>query len=462
MSSGKLGHVLQGNWGQFSSSATYRQIFKGASVVGILGLTVAVAIAVRDLVIAASFGTGDAVDAFLIAFLLPNFIMFVLAGSFGAAVIPTYLHIRVQEGDEASQTVFSQVAFLGLVLLIVVSLLATFLGPMLLSVVASGFGPDKLHLTQQLYYMFVPLIVIGGLATMYSSALNANEHFAPAAVAPILVPLASIVAMLAMGGVWGIYALALGTVMGFVLQLLAVAGALRKRGLTWAPRWCGMDANTRIMIEQYLPMVIGVAALGGTLFVDQAMAASLGAGSVAALAYGNKLAALIVILGVGVAKTAVFPHFSRAVAAHAWNEIWKSLKICTTLILAVTVPLTVLLFLFSTPLAELLFERGAFQSQDSQLVGRVQAVYLLQIPFQVLANFLSTLLSALRANHILMRVWIISLLLNIVLNYVFMSFLGVTGIALASTVVYGVICSWFAVVSYRTIQRYRNGMDESP
>jgi putative peptidoglycan lipid II flippase len=451
MSSGKLGHLLQSGWGQFAANAGYRRIVRGASIVGILSLAVATATAVRDLVIAAWFGTGDVVDAFLIAFLLPNFVMFVLAGSFAAAVIPTYLQIRVMEGDDASRSAFSQVMFLGLVLLGVVSILAVLLGPALLAVIASGFGPEKLDLTRQLYYAFVPLIVIGGLATMFCAALNANEHFAPAAFAPALVPLTALLALLALGSVWGIYALALGVILGFGLQLLVVVMALRKRALPAMPRWRGWDPSTRTMVDQYVPMVIGVAALGGTLFVDQAMAASLGAGSVAALAYGNKLAALMVVLGVGVAKTAVFPHFARAVAAQAWREIWTSLRVFTLLILAVTVPLTALLFIFSTPIAQLLFERGAFQSQDTALVGRIQAAYVLQIPFQVLANLLSTLLSSLRANHMLMRVWVTSLVLNVILNYLFMSLLGVTGIALASTVVYAVICAWFAVLVYRAI-----------
>src|SRR5947208_4612358 len=94
--------------------------------------------------------------------------------------------------------------------------------------------------------------------------------------------------------------------------------------------------------------------------VDQAMGSMLGHGSVSALTYGNKIAALILTIGTMALGTAVLPYFSQMVAAADWKTVRHTLKSYTGLILVVTLPITFLVVLFSKPLVALLFQRGNF------------------------------------------------------------------------------------------------------
>lgn len=404
--------------------------------VGTLTFLVKLAATAKELVVAHQFGTGDALDAFLIAFLLPSFMINVVAGSFNAALIPTYIQICECKGLEAAQRLFSNVVAWSIILLVAVSVLLALTASSILPILGSGFGPEKLALTHSLFLTLLPILVISGLATIWSAVLNAGQRFALAAVVPITTPILAVAILLLMGKVWGIYALAVGTVAGFVMEAVFLAWGLKRQRISLIPRWRAGDSAMRQVIKQYLPMIAGAFLMSGTGLVDQAMAAMLGPGSVCALSYGNKIVAFILGIGSIALGTAVLPHFSKMTANGDWNGVRHTLKTYTRLILLATVPLTLVFVYLSTPLVGLLFERGAFTAADTRLVGQVQALYLLQVPFYMLGILIVRVISSVKANYLLMQAASINFILNITLNYVLMRWLGVAGIALSTAIVY--------------------------
>jgi putative peptidoglycan lipid II flippase len=183
-------------------------------------------------------------------------------------------------------------------------------------------------------------------------------------------------------------------------------------------------------------MVAGAFLMCGTDLIDQSMAAMLGPGSVSALNYGNKIVAFMHGIGAFALSTAALPYFSRMVAVDDWTGVRNNLKIYTNMILWVTVPVTVIGCVLSEYMVMMLFERGAFSNQDTGLVGQIQRLYLLQVPFYMLSILTVRLISSLKANHVLMWGAAINLLLNVILNYVFMLWIGISGIALSTSAVY--------------------------
>jgi putative peptidoglycan lipid II flippase len=434
-----------------------RRIFRAAVVVGGLTLGVKLASLVKEVTVAASFGTADALDAFLIAFLLPSYLINVVGGSLNAALIPGYIQVRQAEGPAAAQRLFSgAVTFSGVLLLLATALLAA-LGPFLLPLLASGFAPDKLLLTERLFYLLLPAVAVSGLATNWESVLNAGERFGLTAFAPLMVPLTTTAALLAAGPAWGVYALVLGTVGGTLLQLSLLGLALRKQGLNLWPRWHGLDPALRRVIGQYLPMTAASALMSSTLLVDQSVAAMLAPGSVSVLSYGNKLIAPVLGIGTMALGTAVLPYFSKMVAAGDWAGLRHTLKTYSRLILLVTVPATAALVLLSGPLVQVLFRHGRFTDGDALAVSRVQAMYALQLPFYSLGILFVRLLSALRGNHILLGGTVISFVLNIVLDLALLRAFGIAGIALSTTLVYLVSCGFLGVMLRRRLQAVSEG-----
>jgi len=428
--------TLLGYWRKLTHGSVKRKIFGAATIIALLTLVTQLGSVAKELIVAAWFGTGDCLDAFLIAFLLPTFVINVVAGSFNAAFIPTFIHVTKERGPKAAQNLLSSILALSMGLLILVSLLIALLSPFYLPILGLGFSPDKLQLTKYLLLLLVPIIFFKGLSNIWAGVLNAGEHFALPAVAPIFVPLFAIVFILAGGKSWGIFALVSGTVIGFAVETLFIGYAIRQKGISLRPRFCSIDPDTRIVIGQYLSVVAGGLLMGSTELVDKAIASTLASGSVASLNYGNKVIVMVLGFAAMAIGTAVLPYFSRLIAEEGWDILRNTLYFYLRLIFLVTLPVVVLIYWFSEPLVHIIFQRGAFTVEDTDLVTSIQVFFCFQIPFYVAGIMLARLVSSLRANHILIWAASINITANVGFNILFIHVMGLKGIALSTSVVY--------------------------
>jgi len=278
--------------------------------------------------------------------------------------------------------------------------------------------------------------MLNGIVMFYSTVLNADKKFALASLVPAFVPVCAMLCLVIFYQSWGIYALAVGTVVGVILEVIVLAVFVSRRGLSLLPCWHGMDDNLKAVMNQYLPMVAGAFFMSSTNLVDSSMAAMLAPGSVASLNYGNKVVALILGLGTAALATAVLPHFSTMVAKADWDGIRHTLKTYSNIIMLLTIPVSIVLIFFSHEIIVVLFERGKFSANSTSIVANLQSCYALQIPFYTLGILGVRLLSAMRMNQVLMWVGILSFIVNLLGNYFFMKFWGVFGIALSTTTVY--------------------------
>lgn len=423
-------------WRAWRDATTNRRIFSAMMTVAVATVLVKVIAAAKEMVVAGYFGTDNVVDAFLIAFLLPTFAINVLARSFGSAMMPTYIRVRNNGSVATARKLFSSVMVLAIWFMVTTAVGLAILAPIVLPLLGSGFSVQTMELALSLFYWLLPVFIFSGACQIYAAAINADERFIMVALVPAITPVCSVVLLVLLAEQWGIYALAAGIVAGSIVEVLVLARVAAGRGLPLLPRWYGANNELRVVMRQYVPMVTAAFLMGGTVLVDQAMAAMLESGSVATLNYANKVVALILGVGSMALGTAVLPHFSRMVADGDWAGVRHTFRTYTRLILFISVPVTAVLFLFSESIIGILFERGAFSTEDTRLVGQVQAYYLLQVPFFMLGIMGVRLLSAVAKNQILMKISFVNLIVNIVANYVFMQHFGVVGIALSTALVY--------------------------
>ncbi len=440
-------HKARRNTGHKAS--TNRRIFSGMAVVAVMTLVVKLMAAAKELVIADYFGTGEMVDAFLFAYLLPAFAINVLSGSFSAAMMPTYIRTRDNQGEQAANSLFSSLMLIGVLFLLVAAGLLAAFAPTILSLLGSGFSEQTMLLTQTLFYWLLPVLVLTGIGQLLATIINAGERFATVALAPALTPICTVIALITLADEWGIFALAGGAVLGAGLELLVLIIAAVRKNIPVLPRWHGMTEELRTVIGQYTPMIAGAFLMSGTGLVDQSMAAMLEPGSVATLNYANKVVAMILSIGSMALGTAVLPHFSRLVGNEDWAGLRHTFKTYARLIVFISIPATALLFLFSQPIIQLLFERGAFTAADTQLVSQVQAYYLLQLPFYMLGILGVRLISAMTKNTVLMKISALNLVVNIIGNYVLVQYYGVAGIALSTALVYILSCAMICLYLFK-------------
>jgi putative peptidoglycan lipid II flippase len=409
------------SWGMLADTITVGGWTAVAKVAG----------AMKVILAARLFGAGDAMDAYLIAFLAPSFFIDVLSGPLDAALIPSLIEMREKRGASNEEALYSTVLAGAGAALLAAALLAAATSGWIVRVLGSSFAADKLSLTRQLLLPMLVVVPLSGLSCTWRALLNSHRRFAFAAAVPAVTPVVSIIALVTMGKQYGVMALVVGTVAGGTLEAVLGCVGAKRLGYPVVPRWSRITPTLRQVASQYAPLVAITLVMTGSALVDQGMAAGLGSGNVAVLSYGTRLLGVLIVIGPAAVGTAVLPHISTAAALSNPAAGSRSLRTYGLFIAGVIVPATAIVMYFSEPIIRLLFQQGAFSQAETHLVAGVQRAALLQLPLTVLLALEIRLTSAWKVNRLLYRVAALSVVLTFVLDVIFMRWLGVIGIALA-------------------------------
>lgn len=437
---------LSKSWREFADNSVNHQILSAVLIISVCSILVKAVAFSKEAIVAWKFGASNAVDAFLIAALVPDFIMNIVASPLNAALIPTYMQVREQESLKESKKLLSSALFWSLVLLGFATLFLVLASPIYLPWMTSGFSSDKLTLTFYLLYAILPLVLLSGIVVFYSAVLNAEEHFTLAALSPVLTPATTIVLLLMFGQSLSIFTLAIGLNIGAILEVILLGTTLYRRSILLRPKLSRLSPALRQVANRYPPSIMASLLMCSSGLVDQSMAAMLSPGSVAALNYASRVNSIpLVLISTGL-SAAAFTYFSKMIASNDWQGVHNSLISYLKLIFLVAVPSTLFLILLSEPIVRILFQRGQFTANETHLVAEILSAFALQIPFYVACILVTRLLISLNLQHILMWGSALNLLINISLNYLFIQWLGILGIALSTSFVY--IFSFFYVLFF--------------
>jgi putative peptidoglycan lipid II flippase len=417
-----------------AARSPHRRVLGDAVLVGALTTAAKLAGAAKVMATARYFGAGDLLDAFLIAFLLPSFVSDVVAGSFTPTLVPVLVRAQATEGPHAAQRLARLALGFSGGLMLAAALALALMGRWLLPLAGSSFSPEKLHLSYLLFLGLIVWLPMSACIATWRAVLNANRCFALAAIAPLASPVLLIVFLFAFAERWGVAILCGGTVAGVALECLVLALAVRRLGYPVTPlpgAWKAPELKT--LRDQYFPLAAGVVVSSMGIVVDQSVAGRLGPGQVSALSYGNNLTKVLLAIVASGLSTAVLPMFSRLAAAKDWTRLRHSALLYAGAATLFMVPITALLIAYSAPLVRILFEHGAFDRSAAQVVTEVQRFSLLQAPLSILVAVAGRLTVSLSANAVLLRMGIAALITNTTLDLILSRWLGVAGIALATS-----------------------------
>jgi len=396
---------------------------------------------IREQLVARYFGASDAVDAFVMASALPVFLITVVATSLASAHVPVAMALRAREGVKAAAELSAAVLTLLTAVLIACALALWLAAPAYIGWVATGFDAGKRRLAEQLLFLLLPMLVLGGVSAFLTAELNAAGRFAIPALAPALVPVMAGVGVYGLHSGFGIVALAYATDAGYVLQFLTLAWLLLREQGAVMPSLERRREDLWQVARNYLPLVGGAALMATTPLLDQAMASWLAPGSVALLSFGSVLTMFASGFGARVLGGPALSVFSVLVARADWARLGAEFGRAMKLAILVSLPISAVLALFSGPITALVFGGGAFTAATALEVAKVQQMLCLQIPWYVASILAVRLLSALGMNRQVFAIAAANVLLNALLNFLLMRWLGVAGIALATALVYGLSCA---------------------
>lgn len=417
------------------------QLVRSAGVIGIATMASRILGLIRDQVLAYFFGAGDAMDAFRIAFRLPNVLRDLFAeGALSAALVPT-LSRSVAAGDRAATwRLASNVINVLLLIAGIVSIAGIALAGPLVALYASGFRdvPGKIALTTRLTRVMFPFLAMVTTAAAMMAMLNALHRFFIPALSPAMFNVATIAcAVLAVPlarpvGVEPIVMIAVGTLIGGLGQILLQWPFLRREGFRYSVVLDMRDPWLREIGRLMVPGVAGLAAVQINLFVNSWLAAGLGTGAVSWLDYAFRLMYMpIGLFGISIA-TASLPAISGHAATRNDSGVRHAVSSGLRMMLMLNVPATLGLIVLATPIVRLIFERGQFTPADTAATAAALVCYAPGLMGYSAVKLVSPSYYALGNSRVPVVASAISIAFNVTLNLVLVRSLGHRGLALGT------------------------------
>jgi len=346
----------------------------------------------RDVVMAAVLGAGPIADAFFVAFRLPNHFRAIFAeGAFAAAFVPAYARTLEQDGKLAARSFADRLALAMIVLQAVLLVIALVYTPEVVRLLAPGLDASRFDLAVALTRITFPYLALITIESLIAGTLNANNRFASAAGAPVLLNLAMIgtltyAALFPTAG----HAAAWGVLIAGVLQLALVAGDAEKHGFGLRLKMPKLDEPTKKFLKALGPAIIGAGGVQLALFADTIIATYLPTGALSALYYADRIHQLpIGVVGIAVG-TVLLPEMARRLAAGDESGAASSQGKAIEFALLLAIPAAIASLVIPELIMRALFARGAFSSADAAAAGRTLAAYATGlVPFVLMRSFVA-------------------------------------------------------------------------
>ncbi len=416
-----------------------QKLIKSTAMVGGLTLISRILGFIRDIVIANLFGAGASMDAFLIAFKIPNFMRRLFAeGAFSQAFIPVLSEYKTQhEPAEVKQLVDHVAGNLGSVLLLV-TIVGILGAPLLVMIFAPGFyqQPEKYEMTVAMLEITFPYLLLIALTAFAGGVLNTYGRFAVPALTPVLLNICMIGAALWFTPFFDlpIMVLAWSVFLAGVLQLLFQLPFLARLGLLPRPRFQWQHEGVKKIYRLMLPAIFGVSVTQINLMVDTLMASFLVTGSVSWLYYSDRLMEFPVgVFGLALA-TVTLPNLSKTVAQGDLQAYSKMLDWSLRWVFLVVIPATFGMIALATPILSTLFHRGQFGEHDVIMTTRSLIAYTIGLLGFVAIKVLASGFYSRQDTRTPVKVAVIAMVTNIVLNLILIVPLQHAGLALSTAV----------------------------
>ena len=416
---------------------------RSAAVVGIATTASRLLGLVRDLSLAYYFGASNAMDAFYVAFRIPNLMRDLFAeGVMSSAFVPTFTRRLTTSGREAAWRLGTQLITALLVVTGVIVVLGIVFAEPLTRLFAQNFSqvPGKLELTIQLTRVMLPFLTLVAVAVACMGMLNSLGHFFVPALSPamynvsLILSAAVLVPLMPKAGFEPIMAIALGVILGGVGQIVAQYWMLRREGFRYRVTLDPKDRGLREILSLMGPGTVAGAAMQLNLLVNTILATSQGPGAVSWLTYAFRVMYLpIGIFGVSIA-TAALPVISRHAATGNLIEMRRTVAHGLRLMLVVMVPAAVGLVVLAEPIVRLILERGSFTAADTQATALALACYAPGIVGYSAVRLAVPGFYALGTSLTPAVVSVATVVLNIVLNLSLVRVLGYPGLALGTAI----------------------------
>jgi len=414
------------------------RLFKSTLTVGAMTTVSRIFGLIRDVVIARYFGASMGMDAFIVAFRVPNFLRRLFAeGGFSQAFVPILSEYKEQRSHEDVQALLDQTsAVLGLALF-VTTVLGVLAAPLLVMIFAPGFIGDtiKQDLAAQMLRITFPYILFISLTSLAGGVLNTYRKFAVPAFTPVLLNLSLISCAIWLAPEFSqpVTALAWGVLLGGILQLLFQFPFLLRLRLFPRPSFKRDREGVSRIVILLVPILFAVSITQINLLVDTIIASFLVTGSISWLYFSDRLVEFpLGVFGIALA-TVILPNLSEQHAKGSQESYSKTLDWALRWVFIIALPAAIGLILLAQPMLTTIFQYEQFSAHDVLMAGRSLMAYAVGLPAFILIKVLATGFFSRQDTRTPVKIGVVAMFSNIFLNLLLVIPLAHAGLALATS-----------------------------
>lgn len=388
----------------------------------------------REILIAAKFGSSTETDTFFIAIAATSLFTAMLTQTLNTTTIPIMAEIEKKEGKVGKKEHTSNLLNIVFLLSLVIVVLAWVSAPLIIKLLAYGFEGDQFNLAVTMLRIGLPAIFFAGIVGVFRGYLQSEEMFAESAASQYPFNITYIIFLVFFSSIFGIKGLMVSSVLAIGSQILVQIPSIKKTGYSYKFIFDLKDKYNRKIIHLSLPILLSVAINDLNKIVDRSLASTLVEGSVSALNYGNRLKSLILDIFIVAITTVIFPTLSKEANKESHDGFKKIMRYGFNTIILITIPATVGTIVLSEPIVRIVFERGAFDETATYMTTGALTFYSLGLTGMGLRTFLNRAYYSLQDTKTPMYNGFIAVGLNILLNFILITFMQHRGLALATSI----------------------------
>lgn len=417
------------------TDANKRIIISGAVMIGVTSIISRVLGVYRERLFASLFGASSQLDAYIAAFRIPDTIFnLIVVGAISSAFIPLFTEYLVKKNPALAFRLANNLMNILILGLIGVGVIIYFIAPWLMPVLGPGMDEATRQLTLNLTRLMLLSPIFFGISNIASGILNSYKKFFVYSLTPIVYNLGIIFGTICLVPYWGIYGVAAGVIVGSLFHLLIQIPSIYKLGFRYRPLIDFKDRGLRLVLKLMAPRVIGLAVYQADIFVSISIATLVSVGAVSIFNYANNIQSLLYsVIGISLSTTA-FPILAAAASVQNRAEYTSTLSRTIRQILFLIVPTSILMLLLRAQIVRLFLGTGQFDWEATILTASTLGYFVIGLFAQSLVPLLAKAFYAIQNTKIPVVVSVISVGLDIALDFLLYPSMGVAGIALATSI----------------------------
>ncbi|SFQ33476.1 putative peptidoglycan lipid II flippase [Butyrivibrio proteoclasticus] len=405
------------------------------TISGVIGLTVLSKIFgfLRELLLSYYFGASGLSDAYIISQTIPGTIFQFVGTGLITCFVPIYIKELYDSGQEEADDFSNSILSLILIFSTVVMLIVMAFPGVIVGLFASGFEGETLHWAVLFTRIGICNLYFSAFLYLYNSYLQAHKIFYPGVISGLINSIVIILGIIVGAKKHVIWLCVISTSCP-IIQLVYISPFIKREKFKVKPNFQFKTSVFVNFLKLLIPVIIGVSVNEVNILVDRTLASRIAVGGISSLVYANSL---INFIQQGISQpvaSVFFPHLSEKVVLQRDADVRAVTQRSCMLLIELLAPITVLIILFSKEITIMLFGRGAFNGSAISLTSEAVKYYSIGIVFVGAREFISRYFYAYNNTKIPTINSAIGMIVNIFLNLVLSKIMGLSGLALATSI----------------------------